>query len=98
MLSYADGTDLSKTKFTEIYVEYVWLYHIFPHYLINGTNFWKKKLLNINCVLIFYPTFVWNISHSKTNECDTIKSYVRFHVNYFQIFNGTWNFSIFEKY
>ena len=28
------------------------LYHIFPHYLINGTIF-GKRLLNIKCVLIF---------------------------------------------
>ena len=30
------------------------LYHIFPHYLINGTtHFWqKKKFLSIKCVLI----------------------------------------------
>ena len=30
-------------------------------------TFWKKKLLNIKCVLIFSMTFVWNISHSKKN-------------------------------
>jgi hypothetical protein len=27
----------------------------------------KKKLLNINCVLIFCTTFVWNISYCKWN-------------------------------
>jgi hypothetical protein len=31
----------------------VWLYHIFPHYLINGTIF-GKNLLNIKCVFWFY--------------------------------------------
>jgi hypothetical protein len=31
----------------------VWLYHIFPHYLIYGTIF-GKKLLNIKCVFWFY--------------------------------------------
>jgi hypothetical protein len=30
----------------------VWLYHIFPHYLINGTIF-GKKLSNIKCVFLF---------------------------------------------
>jgi hypothetical protein len=30
----------------------VWLYHIFPHYLINGTIF-GKLLLNIKCVFWF---------------------------------------------
>ena len=33
----------------------VWLYHIFPHYLKNGTIFGKKSL-NIKCVLIYYTT------------------------------------------
>jgi hypothetical protein len=40
------------------------LYHIFPHYPINGTIF-EKTLLNTKCVLIFSTTFVWNISHFK---------------------------------
>jgi len=30
----------------------VWLYHIFPHYLINGTIF-RKKLSDMKCVLWF---------------------------------------------
>jgi hypothetical protein len=29
---------------------HVWLYNIFPHYLINGMNLEKKNLLNIKCV------------------------------------------------
>ena len=38
----------------------VCLYHIFPHYLTNGTIFeaGKGKLLNIKCVLIFSIPFV----------------------------------------
>jgi hypothetical protein len=33
------------------------LYNIFPHYLINGAIFEKKrKLLNIKCVIGFFPT------------------------------------------
>ena len=32
----------------------LWLHHIFPHYLINGTTFGeKKKFLNMKCVLWF---------------------------------------------
>jgi hypothetical protein len=27
----------------------------------------EKTILNIMCVLIFFTTFVWNISHSKKN-------------------------------
>jgi hypothetical protein len=33
------------------------LYHILPHYLINGTIL-RKKLLNVNCVLIFPTAFI----------------------------------------
>jgi len=48
---------------------HVWpapLYSIFPRYHINGTIFKKKKIIAHRiCVLIFYKTFVWNISHSK---------------------------------
>jgi hypothetical protein len=35
-----------------LYLWPVWLYHIFPHYLINGTIF-GKMLLNIKCVFWF---------------------------------------------
>ena len=45
----------------------VWFYHIFPHYLINGTIF-GKKLLNKNVCLISYAAFVWNISYPKKNS------------------------------
>jgi hypothetical protein len=40
-------------------------YNIFPHYLIKGTIFGKKKLLNIKCDLIFSAIFVRNVFHSK---------------------------------
>jgi len=43
------------------------LYNIFPRYLINGTIFEKKYILNIKCVLIFSTTFVRNIFHYKKN-------------------------------
>ena len=45
----------------------VWLYHIFPHYLINVTLF-GTIMENKMCVLIFCTNFVWNISHSKKNS------------------------------
>jgi len=38
---------------------------LFPHYLINGNIFEKKKLPKIMCVLNFFTTFVCSISHSK---------------------------------
>ena len=44
----------------------VWLYLIFPHYLINGTIFEKKKSYWTSNVCFDFPTtFVWNISHFK---------------------------------
>ena len=47
----------------------VWLHHIFPHYLINGTISWKKKVTEPKvCVLIFSTNFVWNISHCKKHS------------------------------
>ena len=48
---------------------YLWpapLYNIFLNYLINGPIL-ENALLNTKCVLIFFTTFVWNISHSKKN-------------------------------
>jgi hypothetical protein len=39
----------------------VWLYRIFPHYLINGTIFGKKKIIDHKtCVFIFSTTSVRN--------------------------------------
>jgi hypothetical protein len=35
----------------------VWLYHIFQHYLINGTIFGEKDIGHKMCGLIFSTTF-----------------------------------------
>jgi hypothetical protein len=46
----------------------IWLYHIFPRYLINGT-FSKEKVNEYEtCVLISSTAYVWNVSHSKKNS------------------------------
>jgi hypothetical protein len=51
------------------------LYNIYPHYLINGTIFGKKKkLLDMKCSLLFSTTFVWKIFIVRRNEEDTIKN------------------------
>ena len=51
------------------------LYNIFSHCLINGTILEKKNVTEQEiCALISFITFVWNISHSKKNERDMIKS------------------------
>jgi hypothetical protein len=58
----------------------LWLHHIFPHFLINGTNF-RKKLLNIKFVFWFYlqhllETFLilrsqWDIvTNVKMSSCE----------------------------
>ena len=43
----------------------VWRHCIFPHNLINGTNF-GKHLLKTKCVS--WSSFVWNLSHSEKNS------------------------------
>jgi hypothetical protein len=55
----------------------VWLYHIFPHYLINGTIFGKKFIEHKMCVLVFSTTFFWNISHSTKNSARYIGLHVK---------------------
>ena len=51
----------------------LWLYCLFPHYLINGTIFGnqKKKIKHKIRILIFYTVFVWNISHSIFMEANS---------------------------
>jgi len=45
----------------------------FPHYLINGMFYQKKKIIEDKmCVLIFFTTLVSNISHSRKKSCITI--------------------------
>ena len=71
--------------------------HIFPHYLINGTIFWKK------CILIFCKTCVWNISDSKEEFREILYVYIGLRVEYalfLSEINENWVFPIdfFEKY
>jgi hypothetical protein len=41
-----------------------WLYHIFPHYLLNGTIFGKRSLLNRKYVFWYsLQLFVWKFLH-----------------------------------
>jgi len=60
------------------------LYNIFPHYLIHGTTFEKKKYIYIDhkmCVSSFWTTFFWKIFYSK-NKMREIwsKMYIGLHV------------------
>jgi hypothetical protein len=79
----------------------VWLYHIFPHYLINGTIF-GKKVIKQRCVLIFSTTFVWNISLKRIQRDIIInvhKPSCKVPVNSCQIITKLeFNRQIFEKY
>ena len=54
------------------------LYNIFPHYLINGTIFEKKKLLNTKCVF-WFPLQLLSETFLiiKRNERDMIKHVYR---------------------
>jgi hypothetical protein len=52
----------------------VWLYHIFPRYLINGTISGKKLSEHKMCILISYTTSVSNISVIKRIQRGIIKS------------------------
>ena len=70
------------------------LYHIFPHYLTNGTI--KKVIKYEMCRLIFsvnlYETFI----DLRRNDQDMIKMYIVLHVKYplfLSNFNETWIFS-----
>jgi hypothetical protein len=75
----------------------VWLYNIFPRYLIHSTIFdeGNKGTERNIYVLIFCTTFVRNICHSK-NKGAWSKMYIYLHVKYplfFFEFHGTWIFS-----
>jgi hypothetical protein len=71
----------------------VWLYHIFPRYLINCTIF-EKELLNKKCVVIFSTRLVWNIFNSKKNwETDDKNCVLAFkYPSFLSDFNETWIF------
>jgi len=60
------------------YIVICGLPNIFPHYLINGRIFEKKKLLNIKCVFLFS---LQRLSETflilRGNERDIIKSVYR---------------------
>jgi hypothetical protein len=48
------------------------LYNIFPHYLINGKTFEKKKLLNTKCVIL-YSLQIWSETFLILKEISEIK-------------------------
>ena len=77
----------------------VWLYLVFPHFLINSMNF-GKKLLNTKCVLWFSLQLLSEtVLFLKRTEWDMIK-YTHIHVKYPSVlsdFNETWIFNIFLK-
>ena len=66
---------------------YLWpapFYHIFPHYLVNGTIYVNKRCWTQNVCFDFLYNFVWNISHSKKNSagCDHKCTYIGLHAQY----------------
>jgi hypothetical protein len=69
------------------------LYIIFPHYLINGTTFGKKKLLNTKRMFWFSLQFVSEtFLILRRNERDMIKMYIGIHVKYLSDFIEIWIF------
>ena len=74
--------------------------NFFPHYLINGTIYGRKKKVTEYemCVLILSTTFVWNISHSqkKWARYDQTRILVFMYSTRYscQMFKKTWIFSI----
>ena len=53
----------------------VWLYNIFPHYLINGTIFEKKNVIeHKKCVLIFSTNLSKTFLILRKNDWDIIKT------------------------
>jgi hypothetical protein len=84
------------------HLRHVRLYHVFPHYLTNGTIF-GKMLLNIKCVFWCYlQLFFLNTSHFKKNSTRHCHKCASLHVKYalfLSDFNETRIFTtIFEKY
>ena len=62
---------------------HVWLHHVFPHYLIMGKIFSKKKnLLNMNCVFTCSTTFVYNFFILSSIQGDSIINLHNLHVKY----------------
>jgi hypothetical protein len=67
-----------------LYLSPVRLYHIFPHYLTNGTISEKKVTERKMCGLIFCTTFVRKFLFMSRTERDIIKKYIYIglHVKY----------------
>jgi hypothetical protein len=55
-----------------------WLYHIFPHYLVNGMIF-THKMFNIKCVLLIIPTNQEDIN-VHLSSCEVPVILVRFFI------------------
>jgi len=74
----------------------VWLYHLFPHYLINSAIFGKNVFEHKMCIVIFSTTCVKNTSHS-LEEFSEVLSWMCISLNvkyplFLSHFNGTWIF------
>jgi hypothetical protein len=71
----------------------VWLYGVFPHYLINGMIF-EKRILNIKHLFWFSLQLLYKIFFIREiPERDMMKIYIGLHVKYpflLSDFNKTW--------
>jgi len=76
-LNYQKSKSLFSAHAPYCHVRPVWMYHIFPRYLTNGTIFfWETCTEHKMCVLILSTTFVWNIYCCRRNSERYDKKYL----------------------
>jgi len=72
----------------------VWLYHIFPQYLLNGTIF-EKKIYICAQIVCFDFLYKFCLKFSEKIEEKWSETYFGLHINYvlfLWVFNDTWIF------
>jgi len=72
----------------------VWLYHIFPHYLINEMVIGKKVTEHKIRFFIYSTSFVRNISHSKKISARYYHKFSR----EVPVFRIKWKFNILDRF
>ena len=74
------------------------LYIIFPHCLIHGTVIEKTVTEHKMWVLIFFTTFVWNISHSKKKWVRYNKICISVFMYHLFLSNFKWNMNFRDRF
>jgi hypothetical protein len=77
----------------------VWSFHLFPHYLTKLRDYFrKKKVIEHECVLTFFTIYIWNISHSKEIQLNTIIHAYRFWCKVPVIVRFSWSLNFFDRF